>query len=250
MPQVPCEGPIRRLLRGVRRRLCAHRAHQPVFGPDRRHARTEIVRPLFLQVVGPALRGIPAAMDHRGQCQRRQAPAARNAGQDARMAGRRRRRGQAGRLGHLPRRALFRHRDPGRAGQVLLRVAGRAGGLPGFAQVVLRGQGHGLRRPARPRRRHRTGPLHRQGHRVLPRPVLARDAEVRRPQDAGRRERARVHHRQRRKDVQEPRHRHLAAALPGNRHERRMDALLHRRQAECAGRRHGLQPRGLHRPRQ
>ena len=36
------------------------------------------------------------------------------------------RQGGAGRLGHQPRRALLRLRDPGRAGQVLLRLAGRA----------------------------------------------------------------------------------------------------------------------------
>ena len=41
-----------------------------------------------------------------------------------------------GRLGHQPRRALFRHRDPRRAGQILLRMAGRAGGLPGLAQEL------------------------------------------------------------------------------------------------------------------
>ena len=60
----------------------------------------------------------------------------------------------------------------------------------------------GFRRAARPERQHRTGPLHRQGHHLLPRAVLARHAEVRRPQDAGRAERARLHHRQRREDVQ------------------------------------------------
>ena len=38
--------------------------------------------------------------------------------------------------------------------------------------------------------------------------------------------------RQRREDEQEPRHRHLAAALPRARHEPRVAALLHRRQAQ------------------
>ena len=54
----------------------------------------------------------------------------------------------------------------------------------------------------------------------------------------------------RREDEQEPRHRHLAAALPRARHERRVAALLHRRQAELAGRGHRVQPGGLRRPRQ
>lgn len=184
-------------------------------------------------------------MDHRRQPPGRQAPAGRSAGQDARMAGRRRRRGQAGRLGYLARRPLFRHRDSRRAGQVFLCLAGRAGGLPGLAEILLRGQGPGLRRAARPGRPDRAGALHRQGHHLLPRAVLAGDAEVRRAQDARPAECARFHHRQRREDVQEPRHRHLAAALPGNRHGRRMAALLHGGQAERARRGHGLQPRRL-----
>ena len=62
--------------------------------------------------------------------------------------------------------------------------------------------------------------------------------------------RARLHHRQRREDEQEPRHRHLAAALPGTRHEPRVAALLHRGQAERPGRGHRLQPGRLRRPRQ
>ncbi|KAG0740634.1 hypothetical protein G6F24_016952 [Rhizopus arrhizus] len=136
-------------------------------------------------------------MDHGFERQWRQAPAAGNAGQDPRMAGCRRRRSQAGRLGHFARCALLRHRDPRCAGQVLLCVAGRAGRLSGVLEVVLRSQGPGFRRPARSQWHHRTSPLHRQGHRVFPRAVLARDAEVRRPQDAGRGERARFHHRQR-----------------------------------------------------
>ncbi len=48
----------------------------------------------------------------------------------------------AGRLGHLARRALLRHPDPGRAGQVLLRLAGRADRLPGQPEEPLR-QGPG-----------------------------------------------------------------------------------------------------------
>ena len=42
-----------------------------------------------------------------------------------------------GRLGHQPRRALLRHRDSRCAGQILLRVAGRASGLPGFPQELV-----------------------------------------------------------------------------------------------------------------
>ncbi len=63
------------------------------------------------------------------------------------------------------------------------------------------------------RRRCRADSFHRQGHRVLPHVVLAGDAEVFRPQGAGQHLRARIHHRQRREDEQEPRHRHRPAAL-------------------------------------
>ena len=38
MPQVPRQGPVRRQLRGLRRRVCAHRPHQPLFGPLGRQA--------------------------------------------------------------------------------------------------------------------------------------------------------------------------------------------------------------------
>ncbi len=104
------------------------------------------------------------------------------------------------------------------------------------------------RLPGRPRRR--ADPLHRQGHRHLPHAVLAGDAEVQRPQDARPDLRPRPPHRQRREDEQEPRHRHQPAALPGTRPERRVAALLHRRQAQRARRGPGLRPRGLRRPRQ
>ena len=73
------------------------------------------------------------------------------------------------------------------------------------------------------RARHRADPLHRQGHHLLPHPVLARDAEVRRRalQGSRPRVRARLHHRLRREDVQVARHRHQPAALPRSRHESR-----------------------------
>ena len=99
---------------------------------------------------------------------------------------------------------------------------------------------------------HRADPLHRQGHHLLPHAVLAGDAEVRgRPvQGARSRVRARLHHRLGREDVEVARHRHQPAALPRSRHERRVAALLHRRQAQRQRRGPRLQPRGLHRARQ
>ena len=98
-------------------------------------------------------------------------------------------------------------------------------------------------------RRKRADPLHRQGHHLLPHPVLAGDAEVRRPalQGARPRVRARLHHRVGRQDVQVARHRHRPAALPAPGDEPRVAALLHRRQAERQCRGHRLQSRRLHR---
>ena len=71
-------------------------------------------------------------------------------------------------------------------------------------------------------------------------PVLAGDAALQRPQDADQRLRARFHHAAREK--MKSRARHLAAAVPRARHGRRVAALLHRRQAQCARRGHRLQP--------
>jgi hypothetical protein len=126
MPELRREGPVRRQLRGLRRRLRAHRPEEPVLGADRRHAGAEDQRALLLQAQRPALRGLPRGLDAG------RPPAARGGQQGARMVqARRGRQGQPGRLGHQPRRALLRHRDPRRAGQVLLRLARRAGRLPG-----------------------------------------------------------------------------------------------------------------------
>lgn len=173
MPEMRREGPVWRQLRSVRRRLPADRPGEPVLGVHQRHADPETVGAVLLQAVRPALLRIPARLaEHAGP------PAAGDGQQGLRMAGRVGR--EAGRLGHLARRALLRHPDPRCAGQVLLRVAGRAGGLPRLAEELLRQDRRRLRRvPARPG--HRADPLHRQGHRVVPHPVLAGDAEVRRP---------------------------------------------------------------------
>ena len=104
----------------------------PYSALSRRDAGAEKLRALLLQAVRRALHGLPQGMDAHGR-----APADRGAEQDQRMAGAGRgRQGGAGRLGYQPRRALLRHRDPGCARQVFLRVAGRAGRLPGLAQEL------------------------------------------------------------------------------------------------------------------
>ena len=160
----------------------------------------------FFKLSRPALRRVPGRLDAG------RPPAARGGQQGQGMVhARRRRQGRPRRLGHQPRRALLRHRDPRRAGQVLLRLARRAGGLPGLAEEPGSAScGHRLRRlPGRPGGG--AGALHRQGHRHLPHAVLAGDAEVQRPQGARPHLRARPPHRQRREDEQEPRHRHQPA---------------------------------------
>jgi hypothetical protein len=89
--------------------------------------------------VRPALRGLPGGVDAG------RPPAARGGQQDPRMVHRApTTAGWPGRLGHLARRALLRHRDPRRAGQVLLRLARRAGGLPGLAEEPVRQAAAGL----------------------------------------------------------------------------------------------------------
>ena len=81
-----------------------------------------------------------------------------------------------------------------------------------------------------------TGAFHRQGHRHFPHAVLARDAEVQRPQGARPRLRAWLLDRQqRREDEQEPRHRSEPAQISGAGPEPAMAALLPGRQAEAAG---------------
>ena len=162
-------------------------------------------------------------------------------------------RGGARRLGYFPRRTLLRDSDPGRARQVLLRVARRAGRLSRGTQELLRyRQGRRSRRAAHVRAisrspRHRAAAFHRQGHHLLPHAVLARHAEVRGPsiQGARSRIRPRLHHGVRREDVQVPRDRHQPVALSRDRDEPGVAALLHRREAQCEHRGSGLQPRRL-----
>ena len=115
-----------------------------------------------------------------------------------------------GRLGHQPRRALLRHRDPRRAGQVLLRLAGRAGGLPGVAEEPASTSAAWTSTPTWPTRR--VEQIHFIGKDIVTFHTLFWPAML---QFSGRKVpdndlRARLHHRRRREDEQEPRHRHHA----------------------------------------
>src|SRR5690606_4178447 len=109
---------------------------------------------------------------------------------------------------------LLRLRNPRRAGQVFLRLAGRAGRLHGQLQESLRpSPGAGLRYLLEQGLHRRAVPLHRQGHHQLPHPVLAGHAGRRRLPQAHRGERARLPDRQRAEDVQVPRHLHQGPHL-------------------------------------
>ena len=115
---------------------------------------------------------------------------------------------------------------PGRAGQVLLRLAGRADRLHGQLQEPVR------RAPAcdfddfwRKDSHGRAVPLHRQGHHLFPRPVLAGHAGRRRLPHADRRLRARLPDRQRPEDVQVARHLHQGAHLSGSSESRNTCAI-------------------------
>ncbi len=104
---------------------------------------------------------------------------------------------------------------------------------------------HRLRRLLETRLGCRAVPLHRQGHPVFPRAVLAGDAAARRLPHADQTVRARLPHRERREDEQVARHLHHRAQLHRPHQEHRIPALLLRRQAERHDGRHRPQPRGL-----
>ena len=143
------------------------------------------------------------------------------------MAGCRRR---PARLGHLARRALLRLRDPRRARQVFLRLAGCADRLPVQLPGVVRSARHRLRCVPARRQQRRAAPLHRQGHRQLPRPVLAGGAARQRPPRTDAPARQRLPDRGRREDEQVARHLRDGAHLPRCRARSGSAALLLRLQ--------------------
>jgi methionyl-tRNA synthetase len=125
----------------------------------------------FFKLSSDRLPELPAPLDARAR-----PPAVRSLEQDAGMA-RRGRREQADRLGHLARRAVLRLRDPRCAGQVLLRLARRADRLHGLVQEPVRPRGIDFDEYFKPDSENRALSLHRQGHPLLPRAVLAGRAE-------------------------------------------------------------------------
>ncbi len=161
VPALRRRRPVRRQLRGVRRHLRADRAEEPGLGAVRRHAGAKGFRALLLQAGG--LRGPGCGWTTCAP------PAAGGRQQDGRMV-----RDRPARLGHLARRALLRLRDPGCAGQVLLRLAGCADRLHGQLQKPVRPARAGLRRLVEAGRDHRAVSLHRQGHPATSTPCSGR----------------------------------------------------------------------------
>ena len=218
VPELPLQGPVRRLLRGVRHDLQPDRSDRALLGGLGRQAGAQGLRALFLQ----AERRSAARASSRSGRRASSATSIRS----ARSGATRCRNGsqpglQDWDISRDP--PYFGFAIPGtRRREVLLRLAGRAGRLLRQLPQLLRpdeGAGHRDRRrrvPA-PGPRHRDGPLHRQGHPLFPRAVLAGDAAVRRLPHADQGVRPRLSDRGRAEDVQVARHLHHRRELSGAR---------------------------------
>ena len=202
MPEVRHAGPVRRRLRELRRDLRAARPEGRRARRFRARSRCAQVRALLLRLApSGALRDwLPKHVDAALVAQ-----------------GRRMVQGRPQRLGHLARRALLRHPDPRRAGQVLLRLARRADRLPRRASRTCcraRRARTSTKYLADPRQRAR---VHFIGKDIVYFHTLFWPAmlQVRRlPQDAGPRLRARLPHGRRREDVEVARHGHQPRCVP------------------------------------
>ena len=249
VPEVRREGPVRRRLRELQRGLRADRPHEPVLDDHRARRRCASRR-------STSSSGCPIPRASRSCEQWTQTPraaAARGRQQGAGVAGRRRDGEQgARRLGHLARRAVLRHPDPRRAGQVLLRLARRADRLPREPQGASRAStgvdfAAFLQSPD-------VEQYHFIGKDIVYFHTLFWPAmlEVRRRavQGAGQRLRPRLHHVPRREDVEVARHRHQPGRLSRPRPQPRVAALLHRGEAQRQGRGPRLQSGRLRRARQ
>ncbi len=147
MPQVRRPGPVRRQLRGLRRKLLAQRAQEPEVGGLRGDAGAARVGALFLPP--RRLRGHAQGVDPRRR-------AAERGRQQARRVVRRRAAG----VGHLPRRPLLRLRDS----RIIRASSSTSGSTPPSATwrasrtcaTAPRGWSSTTSGPPRPRRRSTT----------------------------------------------------------------------------------------------
>ena len=154
MPEVRRQGPVRRQLRILRRRLRADRPEEPysaVSGakPELRNSTISSSSPT--RAAKPSCASTPATTAY---CKPKPPTRCRN--------GWARRAKQADRLGHFARRPYFGFEIPDAPGQVLLRLARCADRLHGFVQEPVRQTGLGFRRIFKPGFADRAVPLHRQ----------------------------------------------------------------------------------------
>jgi methionyl-tRNA synthetase len=203
MPQVRHQGPVRRQLRKLRRGVCAHRPDQSVLGPVGRQAGAEEFGALLLQAVRPALRGLSEKWTQDGKLQPEVANKVKEWFWNADGT-------KSEGLGDwdISRDApYFGIEIPDAPGKYFYVWLDAPVGYLASLKNLLEKRGanyDAYMADARPG----AVPLHRQGHRHLPHAVLAGHAAFQRPQDARQRVRARLPHReQRREDEQEPRHR-------------------------------------------
>ena len=182
VPEVRREGPVRRQLRGLRRGLFADRAEEPVLRGLRRGPGAQALGALLLPPLRPRSADFPARVGAgtNADGSRRMPPEVANkvtewlgaSGED-KLAD-----------WDISRDApYFGFEIPGAPGQVLLRLARRPDRLlrelQGLCGQERRDRLRGLHRGRRQRDGgHGNVPLHRQGHPLLPRAVLAGDAPV------------------------------------------------------------------------
>ena len=150
VPALRHQGPVRRQLRELRRRLRAHRTEEPfrVLSAPRPSCASDHH---FFPLSDPRCVGLPGTLDARGEAC---SPAEQDqSGSPSTKTGK----GWPRRLGHQPRRAVLRHRDPRRAGQILLRLADApVGYLASLKNATFaKTAGHG-RLPGRPDHRSRS----------------------------------------------------------------------------------------------
>ncbi|CAM4453519.1 hypothetical protein STIN111742_20780 [Stenotrophomonas indicatrix] len=153
-------------------------------------------------------------------------------------------------VGHLARCAVLRFRDSRPAGQVFLRLAGRADRLPVQLPDPVQQDRRGFRSASARRHQHRAASFPRQGHRQFPWPVLAGSAARHRPPRADPPARQRLPDRRWREDEQVARHLRDGAYVPRCRPGAGGTALLLRRQVRWWRRRPRPEPGRLHRARQ
>ena len=165
------------------------------------------------------------------------------------MAGCRRR---PARLGHLARRAVLRLRDSRRI-RASTSTSGwtRRSATSPASRRCANARAWTSSRYLDARQHGRAAPLHRQGHRQLPRPVLAGGAARRRLPRADAAARQRLPDGQRREDVEVARHLHHGAHLPRRRASiRKRCATTSPTKTVRRRRRPRPQPRRLHRARE